>query len=113
MQPTNPQIQHTMSNPRWSVPSATTEGTGYTITVDANGERVCSCKANDYPKTRGKCWHLKAVNAGLVKPRIRVSQRPASKVAPKTPENRDFGLPAFTHARTSAEGQAFVTMLDI
>ncbi len=79
MQPTNPQIQHTMSAPRWSVPSATVEGTDYQITVDDNGERVCSCKANDYPKTRGMCWHLKAVSAGLVKPRVRVSQRPARR----------------------------------
>ena len=76
---TNPQIQFTTGAPRWSVPSATVEGTDYTITVDANGERVCSCKANDYPKTCGKCWHLKAVSAGLVKPRVRVSQCPARR----------------------------------
>ncbi len=70
-----PQIQHTMSAPRWSVPSATTEGTEYQITVDANGERVCNCEASQYPKTRGKCWHLKAVASGLAgKPRVRVTQ---------------------------------------
>ncbi len=74
---TNPQIQVITSAPRWSVPSATTEGIEYIITVDANGERRCSCPANDYPRTKGKCWHLKAISAGLVKPRIRATQRPA------------------------------------
>ena len=76
---TNLQTQTITSAPRWSVPSATTEGIEYSVTVDANGERRCSCPANDYPKTRGRCWHLKAINAGLVKPRIRVSQRPARR----------------------------------
>ena len=76
---TNPQIHFTTSAPRWSVPSTTTEGTTYEITVDQNGERRCSCPANDYPKTRGRCWHLKAISTGLVKPRIRVSQRPARR----------------------------------
>jgi hypothetical protein len=69
-----PTTAYTMSAPRWTVPSATTEATKYEITVDQNGERVCNCPANDYPKTRGKCWHLKAVNAGLVKARIRASE---------------------------------------
>jgi hypothetical protein len=91
-----------MSAPRWSVPSATTEGTKYEITVDANGERQCSCEASQYPKTRGRCWHLKAVNAGLVKPRVRVSQHAAP--AP---------LPKVTRARTSTAGLAFASSLDI
>jgi hypothetical protein len=97
-----PQQAYRIGTPRWTVPSATTEDTEYTITVDANGERQCNCEASQYPKTRGRCWHLKAVNAGLVKPRIRVSQRPAP--AP---------LPTFTRARTSAEGQAFAASLDV
>jgi len=91
-----------MSAPRWTVPSATTEGTEYEITVDQNGERQCSCEASQYPKTRGKCWHLKAVAAGMVKPRVRVSQRPAP--AP---------LPKVTRARTSPEGLAFASSLDL
>jgi hypothetical protein len=91
-----------MSAPRWTVPSATAEGTSYEITVDANGERICSCEASQYPKTRGRCWHLKAVNAGMVKPRVRISQRPAP--AP---------LPPVRRARTSVEGELFALSLDV
>jgi hypothetical protein len=55
-----------------------------------------------HPKTRGRCWHLRVVNAGLIKPRIRVRQRPVP--AP---------LPTITRARTSAEGLAFAASLDV
>lgn len=99
---TNPQSQLSMSAPRWTVPSATTGGTKYEITVDANGERQCNCQANDYAKKRGRCWHLKAVNAGLVKPRIRVSQRP-----------RPAPLATFTRARTSEAGRELALSLDV
>jgi hypothetical protein len=93
-----------MSAPRWSVPSATRDGITHTVTEDAEtGQRHCNCEASDHPRTRGRCWHIRAVAAGLAgKPRIRVSQRPTP--AP---------LPSFTCARTSAEGQAFVTLLDV
>jgi hypothetical protein len=100
---TNLQPHLTMSTPRWSVPSATTEGTTYEITVNEHGERVCSCEASQYPKTRGRCWHLKAVAAGLAgKPRVRVSQRPAT--AP---------LPSFTRARTSEAGRELALSLAV
>jgi hypothetical protein len=72
----HPQPEFSMSPPRWTVPSATTEGTEYEVTVDQNGERVCPCPASQYPKTKGKCWHLKAVQSGVIKPRVRVTQRP-------------------------------------
>lgn len=98
----NPQPEFSMSAPRWPVPSATTEGAEYEITVDQNGERVCNCQASQYPKTRGRCWHLKAVNAGLVKPRVRVSQRPAP--APR---------PTVTRARTSEAGREAAMLLDV
>ena len=83
-----PPQSYTMSPPRWSVPSATTEGTEYAITVNEHGERVCNCQANDYPKTRGRCWHLKAVGAGMVRPVVRISQRPARRAI--SDEMRDF-----------------------
>jgi hypothetical protein len=97
----NPQPQFTTGTPRWTVPSATTEGERYEITIDANGERVCTCEASQYPKTRGRCWHLKAVAAGLAgKPRVRVSQRPAP-------------LPKVTRARTSEAGRELALSLDV
>jgi hypothetical protein len=106
----NPQPQVTTGLPRWTVPSATTEGTDYTVTVNEHGERVCNCEANGYPKTRGKCWHLKAVASGLAgKPRIRVSQSSGVRVQASAPAP----LPTVRRARTSAEGLAYASSLDI
>ena len=87
----------------YTVPSATREGVEHVVTEDVEtGARHCACEASDHPKTAGKCWHVKSVNAGLVKPRVRVSQRPAP--AP---------LPTVKCARTSTEGLAFASSLDI
>jgi hypothetical protein len=60
---------------RWQVPSATTPGIVYTVSADSPDSPLsCDCEAGDYPKTRGRCWHLKAVHSGLAgKPRVRVS----------------------------------------
>jgi hypothetical protein len=87
----------------YEVPSATREGVKHVVTEDVEtGERSCSCEASDHAKTSGKCWHLRAVASGLIRPRVRVSQRPAP--AP---------LSAFTRARTSTAGLAFASSLDI
>jgi hypothetical protein len=59
----------------WTVLSATTPGIVYTVSAASpDASLACNCEANDYPKTRGKCWHLKAVHSGMAgKPRCRVS----------------------------------------
>ena len=55
----------------YTVESASTPGVTYTVQVDDDGWS-CSCKASQYTKTRGKCWHLKAALAGELpgKPRV-------------------------------------------
>jgi hypothetical protein len=56
----------------YTAESASIPGRTYAITVDADGWH-CSCKAGEYTKTRGKCWHLRSAQAGeLGKPRVRV-----------------------------------------
>jgi hypothetical protein len=64
----------------WIVPSATEAGVEYTVSAPSpSGILRCTCKASDYPKTRGRCWHIKSVRAGLAgKPRVRVQARPAA-----------------------------------
>jgi hypothetical protein len=59
----------------WTVPSTTTPGVTYLVRADSpTGLLRCSCPASQYPKTRGRCWHLKAVHAGMAgKPRVRVT----------------------------------------
>jgi len=103
MTPTHPQTQTITKSIRYPVPSATRPDVEHTVTEDIEtGDRRCNCEASDHPKTRGRCWHIRAVNAGLVKARVRVSQRPAPSP-----------LPAVTRARTSAEGLAFASSLDV
>lgn len=98
-----PQPKHIIRSITYAVPSATREGVEHVVTEDVeSGRRACTCEASDHPKTAGKCWHLRAVNAGMVKPRVRVSQRPAP--AP---------LPKVTRARTSEAGREMATLLDV
>ena len=74
-----PTAHNTIRRITWTVPSATRPGITHTVTEDiATGARSCNCEASDHPKTRGRCWHLKATAAGLAgKPVVRISQRPA------------------------------------
>lgn len=62
---------------RYTAPSATRPGTAYTVTVTPHGWS-CDCEASQWRKTRGKCWHIKAGQAGaLGKPRVAVMPLPA------------------------------------
>ena len=57
----------------YPVPSATRGGLTHTVTRDVADSRLsCSCEA------RVPCWHVKAVAAGLVRPRVRVMPKPAT-----------------------------------
>ena len=99
----NPQTKHIIRSITYTVPSATREGITHTVTEDVeSGRRSCTCEASDHPKTAGKCWHLRAITAGMVKPRVRVTQRAAP--APR---------PTVRRARTSPEGLAFAASLDV
>lgn len=62
----------------YNVPSATQPGTSHTVTV-TDSAYTCDCEASRWPKTRGKCWHIKAVRAGSVtgKPKMRIRWAPA------------------------------------
>ena len=63
----------------YTAESASVPGLVYTVTVDDGGWH-CSCKASEYTKTRGKCWHLLAAqNGDLGKPKLRV--RPLASTA--------------------------------
>jgi hypothetical protein len=63
----------------WEIPSATRQGLKHTVSEDIEtGARSCNCEASDHPKTRGRCWHLRAVASGLAgKPVVRITQRPS------------------------------------
>jgi len=68
------QTQTIIRNIAWTVPSASEAGVEYTVSAPSpTGLLSCNCKASQYPKTRGRCWHVRAVRAGLCgKPRVRV-----------------------------------------
>lgn len=56
------------------VPSATTPGIVYRVSAPTpDAPLACDCKASEYPKTRGRCWHISAIRSGLIKPRVSVS----------------------------------------
>jgi hypothetical protein len=78
---TNPQPKSIIRSIAWEIPSATRQGITHTVSEDIEtGAQSCNCEASDHPKTRGRCWHLKATAAGLAgKPTVRVSQRPARR----------------------------------
>ena len=82
--------------PTWTVPSRTRTGKDHTVTqVIESGALQCSCEAGQYNKT---CWHRAFVNGGHAgKPRVRLTIPSLS-------------LP---RARTSAEGQALVAVLEV
>ena len=65
----------------WEIPSASRPGVKHIVSEDIEtGARSCNCEASDHPKTRGRCWHLKAVAAGLAgKPTVRMTQRPSRR----------------------------------
>ena len=66
----------------WQVPSATEAGKVYTVSVQGN-RYPCTCKTEEFNKTRGRCWHVKAVIAGAItsKPRVRIRPLEANVVA--------------------------------
>ena len=74
----NPQTKTITKSIRYPVPSATRPEIKHTVTEDVEtGARHCNCEASGHPKTRGTCWHIKAAASGLIKPVVRISQRPA------------------------------------
>ena len=78
----SPQAAYQLVSISYNVPSATEAGKIYIVTV--RGDRyTCTCKAEEFNKTRGRCWHVKAVIAGAVnaKPRVRIRPLEASVVA--------------------------------
>jgi hypothetical protein len=82
---TNLQTQTITKSIRYPVPSATRPEIKHTVSEDpTTGERTCNCEANDHPKTRGRCWHIKAAASGLIKPVVRCTVRPTPEptVAP-------------------------------
>ena len=78
----SPQAAYQLISMSWNVPSATEAGKAYTVTVRGN-RYSCTCKAEEFNKTRGRCWHVKAVIAGAVsaKPRVRIRPLEANVVA--------------------------------
>jgi hypothetical protein len=62
--------QYQVRSIRYTVESASVPGRVYTVTVD-DGGWFCDCKAGEYTKTRGRCWHIKTARAGEAgKPRV-------------------------------------------
>jgi hypothetical protein len=81
----------------YTVPSATTPGITYTVTADESGVLTCNCRAGTYPKTRGRCWHLKAVHSGAIRPNPVPVAAPGAAHDTTIVEGFDsFGRPLFT-----------------
>lgn len=74
MQASSPPVAYDIKSITYTVPSATTDGHYYQVSIDHETQRAtCDCPASQGSKTRGKCWHIKAVRSGLAgKPRIRI-----------------------------------------
>ena len=78
----SPQASYQLVSVSYTVPSASEAGKTYTVTVTDN-RYSCSCKAEQFPKTRGRCWHIKSVIAGAITSKLRVCIRPLeATVAP-------------------------------
>jgi hypothetical protein len=70
----NPATAYTIKAITYTVPSATTPGEQYTVSVDPETKLMhCTCPA------RRQCWHQKAVIAGVAgKPRVRIQPHPVA-----------------------------------
>lgn len=56
-----PWYQKNLANKKvFDVPSATTEGVSYTVTLDGLGDYKCTCPGWRF---RNECWHVDAVKA--------------------------------------------------
>lgn len=77
-----PSPTYAVSAITYTIPSASTQGVEYTVTLDAAGYH-CSCKAAQF---RRACWHVKAIKAHQYtgKPRARLAVQPATNVPPVT-----------------------------
>jgi hypothetical protein len=73
-----PSQEYQIRSIRYRIESASVPGQVYEVTVTEDGWS-CSCKASEFTKTRGKCWHLRAAQAGELpgKPRVRVGVAPS------------------------------------
>ena len=90
---------YTLKSIVYHVPSASEPGLVHDVTV--TDERVtCDCEASKHAKTRGRCWHLQAVKAGLYvgKPHMRIEPLPPAPT------------PACPHGRTARLCAACVPM---
>lgn len=86
-----PQAEYQIRSITYSVESASLPGVTYLVMVTDAGWS-CSCKASEFSKTRGRCWHIKAAQAGELpgKPKVRLGlARPVS-----TPSQRERDLAA-------------------
>jgi hypothetical protein len=84
----------------YTVESASVPGVTYLVLVTEDGWS-CSCKASEYSKTRGKCWHIKQAQAGelLGKPRVRVGVVPPAT----TQRSRDLAALASMYVETPSQ----------
>ena len=74
----NPTTKYSVRSIVYDVPSATECGRKYLVNADPEtGRLACECKGAAYGRD---CWHQKAIRSGLVKPRIRIAQRPAPRL---------------------------------
>lgn len=56
------------SYPPFFVPSATERNKAYMVATGTDGFLHCDCPAKQGRKSRGNCWHVKAVVSGAIKP---------------------------------------------
>ena len=68
---------YTLKAITYHVPSDSEPGLIHDVTV-TDDRWSCDCKAGEFPKTRGHCWHIKSARNGLHvgKPRVRIQPVP-------------------------------------
>ena len=82
MQGTTPAPSYAVTPPLWYVHSCTNRTLYHAVTLDlATGLYRCDCP--DHWHRRRDCWHIRAVQAGIVKPATR---KPAPVTAAPAPE---------------------------
>lgn len=56
------------SRPPFFVPSESRRNVKYMVATGTDGFLHCDCPARQGRKSRGHCWHVKAVASGAIKP---------------------------------------------
>ncbi len=75
------------SHAPYFVRSKSTPNLSYMVATTTRGVLACQCPAQMNPKSRGQCWHIKAVAAGIIRPAAWRTPAPSRPLPPMTADH--------------------------